>query len=64
MNEIFNFHGQEVRTVTVDNEPYFVGKDVAEGLGMQKLEMLLLLMLRKKIKGTPQFRAPLAELKK
>lgn len=36
MNEIFNFHGQEVRTVTVDNEPYFVGKDVAEVLGYAK----------------------------
>ncbi|MBS6902369.1 phage antirepressor [Streptococcus anginosus] len=33
MNEIFNFHGQEVRTVTVDNEPWFVGKDVADILG-------------------------------
>ena len=30
MNEIFNFKGQEVRTVTINNEPYFVGKDVAE----------------------------------
>ena len=35
MNEIFNFHGQEVRTVTVDNEPWFVGKDVADILGYQ-----------------------------
>lgn len=33
MNEIFDFHGQEVRAVTIDNEPYFVGKDVAEILG-------------------------------
>ncbi|MEX2805013.1 phage antirepressor [Streptococcus sp. H31] len=36
MNEIFNFHGQEVRTVTIDNEPYFVGKDVADVLGYAK----------------------------
>lgn len=36
MNEIFNFHGQEVRTVTVENEPYFVGKDVAAVLGYAK----------------------------
>lgn len=35
MNEIFNFHGQDVRTVTVDNDPYFVGKDVAGILGYQ-----------------------------
>lgn len=33
MQEIFNFKGQEVRTVTIDNEPYFVGKDVADILG-------------------------------
>lgn len=33
MNEIFNFHGQTVRTVTVNNETYFVGKDVADILG-------------------------------
>ena len=29
MNEIFNFHGQEVRTLTIDDEPWFVGKDIA-----------------------------------
>lgn len=33
MNEIYNFKGQNVRTVTIDNEPYFVGKDVADILG-------------------------------
>ena len=36
MNEIFNFKGQKVRTVTINNEPYFVGKDVAEILGYAK----------------------------
>lgn len=35
MNEIFNFHGQEVRTLTIDDEPWFVGKDVADILGYQ-----------------------------
>nr|DAX59741.1 MAG TPA: repressor domain protein [Caudoviricetes sp.] len=35
MNEIFNFHGQEVRTVIFDNEPWFVAKDVADILGYQ-----------------------------
>lgn len=29
---LFNFHGQQVRTVTINNEPYFVGKDVAMNL--------------------------------
>lgn len=35
MNEIqnFNFNGSQVRALTIDNEPYFVGKDVAEILG-------------------------------
>ena len=33
MNEIFNFHGQEVRTLTIDDELWFVGKDVADILG-------------------------------
>ena len=33
MNEIFNFRWQDVRTVIINNEPYFVGKDVADILG-------------------------------
>ena len=35
MNElqVFNFSGAQVRALTVDNEPWFVGKDVAEVLG-------------------------------
>lgn len=36
MHEIFNFHGQKVRTVTINNEPWFVGKDVADILGYSK----------------------------
>lgn len=31
--QAFNFEEQEVRTLTVNNEPYFVGKDIAEILG-------------------------------
>ncbi|MHC5253184.1 phage antirepressor [Listeria kieliensis] len=35
MNELinFNFEGTEIRTVLINNEPYFVGKDVASVLG-------------------------------
>ena len=36
MNELKIFHNEEfgeVRTVTIDGEPWFVGKDVAEALG-------------------------------
>ena len=36
MNEIFNFHGQQVRTMTINDEPWFVGKDVADILGYSK----------------------------
>ena len=31
--QTFNFENQQVRTIEVENEPYFVGKDVAEILG-------------------------------
>ena len=31
--QIFNFEQNEVRTVLVNEEPYFVGKDVASVLG-------------------------------
>lgn len=35
MNELqnFNFNGAQVRALTIDNEPYFVGKDVADIFG-------------------------------
>lgn len=31
--QLFDFKGQQVRTVTINDEPYFVGKDVATILG-------------------------------
>lgn len=31
--QLFNFNEQQVRTVTIDNEPYFVGNDVSVILG-------------------------------
>lgn len=31
--QIFNFKGNSIRTVLINNVPYFVGKDVAEILG-------------------------------
>lgn len=34
--QIFKFNGADVRTVLIDGEPYFVGKDVAEVLGYAK----------------------------
>lgn len=34
--QIFNFEQNEVRTILVNNEPYFVGKDIADVLGYSK----------------------------
>ena len=31
--QIFNFEGEEIRTVIINGEPWFVGKDIAESLG-------------------------------
>ena len=39
MNELQIYNNEEfgdIRTVTIDNEPWFVGKDVAEALGVSK----------------------------
>lgn len=40
--QLFNFNGNEVRTLTIDDEPYFVGKDVAEILGYKNTKDALL----------------------
>src|SRR5690625_4157142 len=34
--QIFNFEEVKVRTLNIDEEPYFVGKDVAEVLGYKR----------------------------
>ena len=39
--QLFNFNGQQVRTVTINDEPYFVGKDVALILGYKDLSRAL-----------------------
>ena len=31
--QLFNFKGQQVRTVTINEEPYFVGRDIADNYG-------------------------------
>lgn len=39
MNELQIFNNEEfgqIRTVTINNEPWFVGKDVAEALGYER----------------------------
>lgn len=32
-SQLFNFNGQQVRTLVINDQPYFIGKDVAEILG-------------------------------
>lgn len=39
--EVFNFEANEVRTVIIENEAWFVGKDVAVSLGYKKPENVL-----------------------
>lgn len=34
--QLFNFNGSNIRTLLIEDEPYFVGKDVAEVLGYSK----------------------------
>ena len=43
MNEtqLFNFKGQQVRTVTINNEPYFVATDVTKILGLTNTTVAL-----------------------
>ncbi|MBL4988403.1 bro family toxin-antitoxin system, toxin component [Enterococcus xinjiangensis] len=36
--QIFNFEQNKVRTILVNDEPYFVGKDVAEILGYERAD--------------------------
>nr|DAN39678.1 MAG TPA: repressor domain protein [Caudoviricetes sp.] len=55
MNEIFNFQGQQVRTVTINGEPYFVGKDVAEVLGYSNPRQALKSHVDEDDKGVSKF---------
>lgn len=59
MDGIKTFTNKEfgtVRTIVKDGEPWFVGKDVAEILGIQRQEMPLQGTLMMMIKMTPHFR--------
>lgn len=42
MNEIFNFNGHQVRTVSINGETYYVGKDVATMLGYKRPDNAIL----------------------
>lgn len=40
--QLFDFNGQQVRTVIIDKDPYFVGKDIATILGYKNTKDALL----------------------
>lgn len=49
--QIFNFEQNEVRTILVNDEPYFVGKDVAEVLGYSNTQKAILNHVDEEDKG-------------
>lgn len=61
---ITTFNNEEfgnVRTLTIDGDPWFVGKDIAECLRYSKARNAISSHVDNEDKRTPQFRAPLAE---
>lgn len=67
MNNIQIFKNNEfgeVRTLVVEGEPWFVGKDVAESLGYAKARNAIATHVDGEDKRTPRFRAPLAAYRK
>lgn len=60
MNELqnFDFEGSNVRTVIIDNEPYFVGKDIAKILGYAKPANAVNRFVPDKYKGVTELMTP------
>ncbi len=60
MNEVtlFNFEGNQVRTVVIDDEPYFVGKDVALAIGYKNFRDALNKHVKAKYKRESQIATP------
>ena len=56
--ELFNFKGQQVRTVTIDNEAYFVGKDVADILGYSQTAKAVREHVPEQFKGVSKLDTP------
>lgn len=56
--QLFNFNGQRVRTVIIDNEPYFVGKDVATILGYKNPSVAVSKNVSDKYKGVTEMETP------
>ncbi|EHD0818680.1 phage antirepressor [Staphylococcus pseudintermedius] len=62
--QIFNFEELPVRTLTVDDEPYFVGKDVAEILGYSKARNAIAKHVDFEDKKDAPIQGPLGETQK
>lgn len=61
MNDLQIFNSEEfgtVRTVTIDNEPWFVGKDVAEALGYANTRDALNKHVAEEDKGVANWNPP------
>lgn len=43
--QTFNFKELPVRTVEIENEPYFVGKDIAEILGYARTDNAIIMLI-------------------
>ena len=56
--QIFNFNNNEVRTVLIDNEPHFVGKDVAEVLGYSEPRSAVSKKVEKEDRGVAKIETP------
>lgn len=56
--QLFNFEGQRVRTVTINNEPYFVGKDVATALGYSQTAKAVREHVPEQFKGVSKIDTP------
>lgn len=53
--QIFNFEQNEVRTILVNNEPFFVGKDVADVLGYSNTQKAILNHVDEEDKGVTKW---------
>ncbi|WP_251947579.1 BRO-N domain-containing protein [Levilactobacillus brevis] len=60
MNQMtpFNFEGNQVRTVMIDDEPYFVGKDAALAIGYKNFRDALNKHVKAKYKRESQIATP------
>lgn len=56
--EVFKFEDKRVRTVTIENQPYFVGKDIAKALGYKNTKDALAKRVDKEDKRGSQIATP------